>query len=72
MQATEKDISCRCSACILGDDQVNVNVIAHYVFLAVESTAGKLGLAMLTKLLRGVNEGSSSTSDFSDTFDGEC
>lgn len=49
---------------------MNVNVIAHYVFLAVESTAGKLGLAMLTKLLCGVNEGTSATSDYSDTFDG--
>lgn len=65
------EASCRCTACILGTELVNVNFLAYYVFLCIRSCRSLFGLSMLAKLICGVREGTSPCEDFSAEFDGK-
>jgi hypothetical protein len=63
--------TCRCTACINGTEQVNVNYLARYVFLVVQSCKQYFGLSMLSRYLCGVRESTSDCDDYSTLFEGK-
>ena len=69
-EASASEETCRCTACINGTEQVNVNYLARYVFLVVQSSKQYFGLAMLSRYLCGVRESTSDCDDYSTVFEG--
>jgi hypothetical protein len=53
---------------MLGTEEIDVKVYAHYIFLCVKSCKELFGLAMLTKYICGITEGTSKSSTYSPAF----
>ena len=70
-ECASSEDTCRCTACINGTEQVNVNYLARYVFLVVQSSKQYFGLAMLSRYLCGVRESTSDCDDYSAVFEGK-